>query len=139
MVVNPKAEIKCLASNIYYEGRGEPYQGRVAIANTTLNRLKHEEFPRTICQVVYQPGQFTWVTQEHKRKNPYSWYLALRLAKKVLADNRLDNVPDNTDGAISFHVISITPDWSRLVKTVTIGHHEFFRPKRYDPVVFARD
>lgn len=125
--VIPKQEIRCLALNIYYEGRGEPHEGRIAIAMTTLNRLRYDIFPNTICKIVYQPGQFDWV--EKKLKEPFAWFSALRLAKQVLANNRLDNFQDNTKGATSFHVTSIHPDWSHLEQTGIIGHQIFYRIK----------
>lgn len=128
LVVNPKKEIRCLALNIYFEGRGEPYKGRLAIANVTINRLQYEDYPRTICQVVYQPGQFTWTANNPKVKNPFSWYQSMRLAKTVYGNGRLGQVDDNTDGAINFHHISVHPEMGDMVKTVTIGHHVFFRP-----------
>ncbi len=125
--VIPKEEIKCLALNIYYEGRGEPYEGRVAIAMATINRTRYDIYPNTICKVVYQPGQFTWTAHDHLLKNPLSWFQSMRLARKVLANNRLDNIDDNTNGAVSFHLVIVNPDWSPMVKTVTIGHHIFYR------------
>lgn len=125
----PKEEIKCLASNIYYEGRGEPYDGRLAIAMVTVNRIQYDNYPNTICKVVYQPGQFSWTAHQHLLKNPFSWYQSLNLARKVLANNRLDNLTDNTHSAVNFHVISVNPDWPSVEKTVIIGHHIFYRIK----------
>lgn len=120
-------EAKCLALNIYYEGRGEPYQGRLAIANATINRIKYSDYPTTICGIVYQPGQFTWTTTQHGLKNPFSWFQSKSLAQRVM-QNHLEDVQDNTQGAVSFHVLGVHPDWPNMVKTVTIGHHVFFRP-----------
>jgi len=123
----PPSEVRCLALTIYYEGRGEPYAGRLAIAQVTVNRLKYDRFPNTICKIVYQPGQFDWT--ERRIKNPFDWYQALKLAKAFTAYNRLDNFADNTNGATSFHANSLHPDWSHLQQTVVIGHQTFFHIK----------
>jgi spore germination cell wall hydrolase CwlJ-like protein len=129
---NEKQEAKCLALNIYYEGRGEPYNGRLAIANATINRINYPAYPTTICGVVYQPGQFTWTTVEHGLKNPYSWYLANKLARKVI-QNHLQDVKDNTEGAVSFHTLTVHPDSHNMVPTIVIGHHIFLRPVANKP------
>ena len=48
------AELDCLALNIYHEARGETYQGKVAVANVTLNRVAHSKYPDSVCGVVRQ-------------------------------------------------------------------------------------
>jgi len=52
-------EIACLADTIYSESRGEPLEGKLGVANVIFNRISHPDFPRSICSVVRQPGQFT--------------------------------------------------------------------------------
>ena len=49
-------EAVCLAKNIYFEARGESLAGKLAVAKVTLNRTKHEDFPDSVCKVVYQPS-----------------------------------------------------------------------------------
>lgn len=127
-ITNSAKEVKCLALNIYYEGRGEPYQGRLAIANATINRLRYDDYPKTICEVVYQPGQFSWTVNKHKFKNPFSWYQSTQLANAVYSNGHLGQIDDNTNGAVNFHLSTIHPEMGDMVKTVTIGHHVFFRP-----------
>mgnify|MGYP003314693505 CR=1 FL=1 len=60
-------EMYCLAKNIYFESRDQPYIGRLAVAQVTMNRVKSEEFPDTICDVVTQGG-------ERKHRCQFSWY-----------------------------------------------------------------
>ena len=60
-------EMNCLAKNIYFESRDQPYIGRLAVAQVTMNRVKSEEFPDTICDVVTQGG-------ERKHRCQFSWY-----------------------------------------------------------------
>ena len=69
MMAPPTVDSKqheCLAMNIYHEARGERMEGQIAVAQVTLNRAAHEEWPSTICDVVYQPKQFSWT---HMIKN----------------------------------------------------------------------
>jgi len=60
-------ETHCLAQNVYHEARGESWHGKMAVALVTLNRTEHWRFPKTICKVVYQPGQFTWTQYRNLR------------------------------------------------------------------------
>ncbi len=56
------SDLKLLTRIIYGEGRGEPYEGQVAIAAVILNRITNPLFPDTISGVIFQPGAFTAVT-----------------------------------------------------------------------------
>lgn len=56
-----KEQHKCLALNIYHESRSESLQGQIAVAQVTINRVAHDHWPSTICEVVYDPMQFSWV------------------------------------------------------------------------------
>lgn len=47
-------ELLCLAKNIYYEAGYEPFEGKVAVAQVTINRTENGRFPSTICDVVKQ-------------------------------------------------------------------------------------
>jgi len=62
-----KEELKCMAENIYFEGRAEPMIGKIGIAHVVINRVKDERFPTTICEVVKQgPVRESWKTRQHK-------------------------------------------------------------------------
>ena len=52
--ITPASEVKCLATAIYFEARGEPEHGQLAVAQVVLNRVKNPAYPNTICGVVYQ-------------------------------------------------------------------------------------
>lgn len=142
-------EMHCLAQNIYYEARGEPIEGKLAIANTTINRVRSFVYPLSICDVVWEPYQFSWTTY-HKKKNkpqdPIRWEEAQIIAERALEGGRLDNLEDVTEGATNFHTVKVHPQWQRdpdLERTVKIGHHIFYRPKQileagnFEPVVNA--
>ena len=46
--------LDCLAMNVYREAGHEPFEGKVAVAQVTLNRVNSNKFPRDVCAVVYQ-------------------------------------------------------------------------------------
>lgn len=56
--VNAENDIEILSRAIYAEGRGEPYEGQVAIGSVILNRVKSDKFPNSVAEVVYQRGAF---------------------------------------------------------------------------------
>lgn len=51
-----------LARVVHAEAKGEPYEGKVAVAHVVLNRVEHEAFPDTVREVIFQPRQFQPVT-----------------------------------------------------------------------------
>ena len=57
-------EVRCLATNIYWEARNQSIQGMYAVADVTLNRVKDKRWPSTVCEVVKQRRkgvcQFSW-------------------------------------------------------------------------------
>lgn len=114
----PKAELHCLAQNIYHEARGEPRRGQLAVALVTLNRVKHKNYPDSVCKVVFQPNQFSWTKEPGKRKAkiPYKFYL---LANEALTHK------DFTFNAIYFHNTTIKPNW-KARRIAKIGNHVFY-------------
>jgi hypothetical protein len=59
-------EIQCLAEAMYFEARGEGKTGQEAVALVTLNRTRTPNYPKTVCGVVYQKGQYSWARKKHK-------------------------------------------------------------------------
>ena len=61
-------QLDCLAMNIYREAGHESFEGKVAVAQVTMNRVAHPAFPKDVCGVVYQKNkvmervvcQFSW-------------------------------------------------------------------------------
>lgn len=122
-------EIECLKKNMFYEARGEGRDGMLAVGHVTINRSLSNRFPDDLCDVVYQSGQFHWVTLEGLRDIPRADSKRLDILAKLLVDQRLqDGAPDTlTQGATFFHNSSVSPQWSKLEKTATIGDHHFYR------------
>ena len=126
-------ELYCLALNIYFEARGETVQGQFAVADVTLNRVEADEFPDTICGVVYQRSQFSWTHQVNNPRNPRirereAWHDAQLYAMEIAVWEIERGV---TDGATYFHANYVRPRWRHsFEKTTRIGAHLFYRDPR---------
>ena len=134
-----KQEVTCLAKNIYYEAGLEHYKGRLAVAQVTINRVEHEAYPDSVCDVVYHKTraratgktvcQFSWVCESNRRSINYTserWYNSVTLAKEVLVEGlRLDELAD----ALFFHNTHVNPNWG-LQKVAKIGGHIFYNNRR---------
>ena len=127
-------QLGCLAKNIYYEAGGEPFEGKVAVAQVTLNRANSSQFPGDICKVVYQKNivyekvlcQFSWVCDRDtavKPKNSAAYRESMEVAKKVLLEGfELPGLKD----AMYFHGDYINPGWKRQ-QVAKIGRHIFYK------------
>ena len=127
--------LDCLALNIYHEARGEPEEGRLAVAQVVMNRTADGRFPDDVCGVIKQGGewplrrcQFSWwcdglsdqVTEEATMAE------IQRLAQAVLRGDR----EDPSKGALWYHADSVEPAWrDAFQQGPTIGRHTFYRPK----------
>ncbi len=124
--------ITCLSRTIYWEARGDGAAGMEAIANVVLNRLGHEGFPNTICEVVRQGReegacQFSWWCdgRSDDAEEDEAYAIAKEIARKAL--NR--QLTDRTGGALYFHQRELTPSWSaEYIKTAEVGEHVFYKP-----------
>jgi spore germination cell wall hydrolase CwlJ-like protein len=117
-------DVECLAKNIYHEARGEPFQGQVAVALVTVNRVASGLFQKTVCSVVYADKQFSWTSDKHKKvKDQKAWASAVEVATAVLSRRVYE--PDFT--AIYFHASHVAPIWAKTKTVITkIGNHIFY-------------
>lgn len=133
-----KAALLCLALNDYWEARGEPLRGRLAVAQVVLNRVADARYPDTVCEVVYhdlapdlpRACQFSW-TCDGRPATPtdaVAWTHAVKLAAAVLeADAALE---DPTNGALWYHATHVQPAWrTQFAKAEVIGRHVFYRDR----------
>jgi len=122
-------EVECLAKNIYYEAGSEPREGKLAVAQVTMNRVKSNQFPRSVCGVVYQKYrgvcQFSWVCENDLRaRSGPAWRESLKIAENILINKRSYNVVGQ---AKFFHATYVDPAWSNTKKVVRqIGNHIFY-------------
>ena len=127
------AQLDCLSQNIYFEAGHEPFEGKVAVAQVTMNRVASGKFGNGVCGVVNQKNivyekvlcQFSWVcdTKSHvKPKNSADYAESEVVAKKVLLESfRLPGMQE----AMFYHASYISPEWKR--KRITqIGQHIFY-------------
>ncbi len=125
-------EIDCLALNIYFEARGEPDIGKIAVGFVVLNRVADRRFPETVCEVVQQGGeqtlhrcQFSWWCdgQSDKPLDARSWRKIQTVARTVYWG--FSNDP--TDGALWYHADSVSPYWGQILnRGPKIGQHIFY-------------
>lgn len=128
-------EVNCLAQNIYYEAGAESFDGKVAVAQVTINRVNHQKYPKTVCGVVKQRHnstcQFSWVCEARKKINKESenWQESVYIAKKVLTGD-LQSYKISED-ALFFHTKQLPFRWTyKYQKEATIGNHIFYKHKR---------
>lgn len=114
--------VTCLALNVYHEARGEPMEGKVAVALTTINRARAANCE--ICDAVFQPSQFSWTIgwdRKHPPKGP-EWEDAKMVALASLY------MKDYTGGAIYYHEKGVSPAWARTKELIgRWGNHLFYR------------
>lgn len=116
----------CLASAIYFEARGEPIEGQLAVAEVVLNRTRSGRYPATVCAVVRQPAQFSFVRRGIiPRADPgcAEWRRAIAIAR--IAESRATRLlPENV---LWYHANYVSPGWGRrLARTTRIGLHIFY-------------
>lgn len=118
-------EMNCLAAGVYYEAKGEPLEGQLAVAEVILNRAGSGRFPRSVCGVLKQRGQFSFVRGGSIPQPPASakaWKTALAVAKVARADKWDSKVSD----ALYFHARYVSPGWRRA-RVGSVGNHVFYR------------
>jgi N-acetylmuramoyl-L-alanine amidase len=127
-------QLDCLARNIYHEAASEPFEGKVAVAQVTMNRVASGKFPNDVCGVVYQKNvfmekvvcQFSWYCQNSGKaiiKNAAAYNESYEVAKKVLLEGfRLDNMKK----AMYYHADYVNPGWGKPV-VGKIGRHIFYK------------
>lgn len=127
-------QLACLAQNIYHEAGSEPFEGKVAVAQVTINRAESGQFPGDICKVIYQKNvvydrvlcQFSWYCEGKsgiKPKNNVAYEQSMEAAKKVLMEGfRLPSL----ESALYYHADYVNPKWNK-VKVAKIGRHIFYK------------
>ena len=119
-------EQDCLANAVYFEARGEPIEGQLAVAEVVLNRTRSRRYPSTICAVVTQPWQFSFVRRgviPPADRRSEAWRRAVAVARIAEAGaSRL--LPNNV---LWYHAEYVSPSWGRrLARNTKIGLHIFY-------------
>lgn len=120
-------EMECLAGAIYFESRGEPIDGQLAVAQVVMNRADSGLFPSTYCGVVYQRAQFSFVkggSMPTIKRSSSAWHRAKKLAR-IAHEGLWDS---EAGDALYFHARYVRPAWSRQkLARATINSHIFYR------------
>jgi N-acetylmuramoyl-L-alanine amidase len=117
--------IRCLAGAIYFESKGEPLAGQLAVANVIINRTKSGRFPTDMCSVIKQRGQFGFVRRgliPSIDQGRAAWRTAIAVAKVALAAMWDSPAPK----ALYFNTPDRVPA-ARLTRIASIGNHIFYR------------
>ena len=120
-------EGQCLATAVYFESRGEPLQGQLAVADVVLNRASSGRYPTSLCAVVKQKAQFSFVQAGRFPRideNCPEWARAQAIAR--IAQAKLASaVPSDV---LWYHADYVAPSWGkRLSRVDKIGAHIFYR------------
>jgi spore germination cell wall hydrolase CwlJ-like protein len=126
-------ELDCLTRNIYWEAASEPFEGKVGVAQVTMNRVNSGKFANSVCGVVHQKNviyekvicQFSWYCENTSKVRPIHqplWRESEEVAKKVLLENfRLPSLKN----ALYYHADYVNPGWKNP-KIEKIGRHIFY-------------
>jgi spore germination cell wall hydrolase CwlJ-like protein len=121
----PDAESDCLARAVYWESKGEPLSGQLAVAEVIINRAQSGRFASSVCGVVRQPSQFSFVRRGYIPAPPQGsrdWRIAVAIARIALQELASGAAPR----ALFFHARRVNPGW-RLTRVATVGNHVFYR------------
>jgi spore germination cell wall hydrolase CwlJ-like protein len=123
---------RCLAEAVYFEARGEPVVGQLAVAQVVLNRVKSRNFPKTVCDVVYEVRpdahtcQFSFACDglPDTLGNEQAW----RQAQAIALIAASGSWRDVTGDATYFHARYVDPHWASVFpRTRSVGGHIFYR------------
>ena len=118
-------DMKCLAGAVYFESKGESLEGQLAVARVIINRAKSGRFASSLCGVVYQPGQFSFVRGRGMPAIPMasqSWRQAVAIAQIAMQDSW----DSKAEGALFFHSRRVSPGWGKR-QLAAIDNHIFYR------------
>lgn len=120
-------EVMCLAQAVYFESRGEPLNGQLAVARVIINRAESNRFPDDYCSVVTQRSQFSFVRGGHI-PTPNHGSAAWNRAKAIARIAHRDLWESEADDALYFHATYVRPSWARRMTTrARIDNHIFYR------------
>ena len=127
--VAPNADQECIAAAVYFEARGEPLEGQLAVASVVLNRAASGKYPASVCAVVTQAAQFSFVRKgiiPPIKRATEAWRKAVAIAR--VAVERL--AQQLGSDVLWYHANYVRPAWGgRLIRVTQIGTHIFYSGK----------
>lgn len=119
------ADEHCLAGAVYFESKGESLPGQLAVARVVMARAKSGRFASSLCGVVYQKSQFSFVRGNSMPRidtGSNNWRNAVAISQIALSNSWKSPV----EGALFFHARRVSPGW-RLTRLGTVDNHVFYR------------
>lgn len=123
-----KQDAHCMAENIIYEAGNQGIRGGIAVAQITFNRANSRHFKNTICGVIYQKSQFSWVKLHKKPKYDNmqyreAWIIAVNVMQQKVI------LPELKD-ALYYHADYASPSWKdKMIKVAVIKNHIFYKER----------
>ena len=121
------AEQDCLANAVYFEARGESLEGQLAVAEVVMNRAASGRYPASLCAVIVQPAQFSFVRRgrmPQADRASEAWRRAVGIARVAVQGMAPRLLPSN---CLWYHANYVAPSWGRrLAETTRIGLHIFY-------------
>ena len=121
----PDEETDCLARAVYWESKGEPLAGQLSVAEVIINRAQSGRFAASICGVVRQRGQFSFVRGGHIPAAPRARATGAPRSRSPRSRARTSPTAPRPR-ALFFHARRVHPGW-RLTRVATVGNHVFYR------------
>jgi len=119
-------EQDCLANAVYFESRGEPEEGQLAVAQVVLNRASSGRYPTDLCAVITQKAQFSFIQNGRfptANRGSEAWRKAVAIAR-IAHEKLAKSVPADV---LWYHATYVAPSWGkRLNKNTQIGLHIFY-------------
>lgn len=121
-----REQVYCMAENIYHEARGEGALGQVAVAQVTLNRVDSPRYPNTICDVVYDPWQFSWTLDRSEVRDYAAWCWSIWFAAGTMTGHITNNPVG--DATHYYNPAKASPEWGYKIEEIAwVGNHRFMR------------
>lgn len=125
--VTQEEEIHALALNIYHEARGEDPDAQQMVGEVVLNRVMSENYPDSICEVIYQESQFSWTTKKDVTPTEEeSWKFAQILAEDLI-NGDIEYFANGATHFINPDKVSRMPNWTKEFEMIgRMGDHVFY-------------
>lgn len=124
-------DVACLAQNIWHEARGSTSRDQLAVAHVVLNRVESRAYPNDVCDVIWQPHQFSWTNDGLSDKVKFHNPRARKVWEDivVIAIGAIEGeLSDITSGSTHFHNRRVEPNWAdEFVLVARFGDHLYYR------------
>jgi len=123
IVFHNKKEFRCLAENIFFEAGNQSYLGKIAVAQTVLNRAETGKWGNSFCEVIHSPKQYSWTLKPQKKPKGPLWQASIDAARAFQYGTRVSHI----ENVKHYHTASVNPVWdNNMIKVASIGEHQFY-------------